>query len=197
MQKIKLKILDPRLGKEIPLPEYATKGSAGLDLRKKSDDPRGNLLAGIREGVQLKPVPGKPVTPPNAEPEQTEEGPQEGIWGAFNRALNERNLEVSGPKEESDDEGLDDDFDPDAEDEWAVEEKPATIKRTVSEDSGVGSSEESSDNENSPLPQRPGQITFMGDKSKADKSDEMIKNKRPLPPPPPMVPVDPQRKPRP
>jgi dUTP pyrophosphatase len=33
MQKIKLKILDSRIGKEIPLPEYATKGSAGLDLR--------------------------------------------------------------------------------------------------------------------------------------------------------------------
>ncbi|MBI2790611.1 MAG: dUTP diphosphatase [Gammaproteobacteria bacterium] len=33
MQKIKLKILDGRIGKEIPLPEYATHGSAGLDLR--------------------------------------------------------------------------------------------------------------------------------------------------------------------
>jgi dUTP pyrophosphatase len=33
MQKIKLKILDPRLGEEIPLPSYATQGSAGLDLR--------------------------------------------------------------------------------------------------------------------------------------------------------------------
>ena len=33
MQKIKLKILDSRIGKEIPLPEYATHGSAGLDLR--------------------------------------------------------------------------------------------------------------------------------------------------------------------
>jgi len=33
MQKIKLKILDPRLGNEIPLPTYATAGSAGLDLR--------------------------------------------------------------------------------------------------------------------------------------------------------------------
>lgn len=33
MQKIKLKILDSRLGNEIPLPEYATNGSAGLDLR--------------------------------------------------------------------------------------------------------------------------------------------------------------------
>lgn len=30
---IQLKILDPRLGNEIALPEYATEGSAGLDLR--------------------------------------------------------------------------------------------------------------------------------------------------------------------
>ena len=33
MHPIKLKVLDPRIGKEIPLPEYATSGSAGLDLR--------------------------------------------------------------------------------------------------------------------------------------------------------------------
>ncbi len=33
MKKVQLKILDPRLGNEIPLPEYATEGSAGLDLR--------------------------------------------------------------------------------------------------------------------------------------------------------------------
>ena len=33
MQPIQLKILDPRLGDSIPLPEYATEGSAGLDLR--------------------------------------------------------------------------------------------------------------------------------------------------------------------
>lgn len=33
MHNIKLKILDSRIGKEIPLPEYATSGSAGLDLR--------------------------------------------------------------------------------------------------------------------------------------------------------------------
>jgi dUTP pyrophosphatase len=33
MQTVQLKILDPRLGKEFPLPEYATTGSAGLDLR--------------------------------------------------------------------------------------------------------------------------------------------------------------------
>lgn len=30
---IQLKILDQRLGKEIPLPEHATAGSAGMDLR--------------------------------------------------------------------------------------------------------------------------------------------------------------------
>lgn len=33
MQSINLKILDSRIGKEIPLPSYATNGSAGLDLR--------------------------------------------------------------------------------------------------------------------------------------------------------------------
>ncbi|MGD7036018.1 dUTP diphosphatase [Methylotuvimicrobium buryatense] len=44
MKKIQLKILDERLGKDIPLPEYATTGSAGLDLR-----------ACLRESVELKP----------------------------------------------------------------------------------------------------------------------------------------------
>ena len=33
MQKIQLKILDQRIGESIPLPEYATDGSAGMDLR--------------------------------------------------------------------------------------------------------------------------------------------------------------------
>ena len=33
MPKIQMKVLDPRLGKEIPLPDYATGGSAGIDLR--------------------------------------------------------------------------------------------------------------------------------------------------------------------
>jgi dUTP pyrophosphatase len=33
MKKIQFKVLDARLGHEIPLPEYATPGSAGLDLR--------------------------------------------------------------------------------------------------------------------------------------------------------------------
>ncbi len=31
--KLQVKILDPRIGKEIPLPSYGTEGSAGLDLR--------------------------------------------------------------------------------------------------------------------------------------------------------------------
>lgn len=39
MQKIQLKILDPRLGKEFPLPHYATEGSAGIDLRACLDAP--------------------------------------------------------------------------------------------------------------------------------------------------------------
>lgn len=39
MKKIQLKILDGRLGKDIPLPEYATGGSAGLDLRACLDEP--------------------------------------------------------------------------------------------------------------------------------------------------------------
>jgi dUTP pyrophosphatase len=39
MQVIKLKILDPRLGDEFPLPEYATEGSAGVDMRACVDAP--------------------------------------------------------------------------------------------------------------------------------------------------------------
>ncbi len=33
MRKVKLKVLDTRLGRDFPLPHYATGGSAGLDLR--------------------------------------------------------------------------------------------------------------------------------------------------------------------
>ena len=33
MKPVQIKILDPRLGTEFPLPDYATPGSAGLDLR--------------------------------------------------------------------------------------------------------------------------------------------------------------------
>ncbi|MDD1782043.1 dUTP diphosphatase [Enterovibrio sp. ZSDZ35] len=38
MKKIDLKILDPRVGNEFPLPAYATEGSAGLDLRACLDE---------------------------------------------------------------------------------------------------------------------------------------------------------------
>ncbi|MCB1802473.1 MAG: dUTP diphosphatase [Gammaproteobacteria bacterium] len=33
MHRLQLKILDPRLGDAFPLPDYATDGSAGMDLR--------------------------------------------------------------------------------------------------------------------------------------------------------------------
>lgn len=39
MKSIQLKILDPRLGRDLPLPAYATAGSAGLDLRALLDAP--------------------------------------------------------------------------------------------------------------------------------------------------------------
>ena len=39
MQVIKLKILDERLGDEFPLPDYATDGSAGVDLRACVKEP--------------------------------------------------------------------------------------------------------------------------------------------------------------
>ncbi|WP_318514051.1 dUTP diphosphatase [Photobacterium leiognathi] len=38
MNSIDLKILDPRVGNEFPLPAYATEGSAGLDLRACLDE---------------------------------------------------------------------------------------------------------------------------------------------------------------
>jgi len=36
--KIQLKILDKRIGNEFPLPDYATEGSAGMDLRACLDE---------------------------------------------------------------------------------------------------------------------------------------------------------------
>lgn len=38
MRSIQLKILDPRVGDSIPLPHYATDGSAGLDMRACIDE---------------------------------------------------------------------------------------------------------------------------------------------------------------
>ncbi len=39
MRSIDLKVLDSRLGDSIPLPHYATDGSAGLDMRAVIDEP--------------------------------------------------------------------------------------------------------------------------------------------------------------
>lgn len=39
MIDVELKILDPRLGREIPLPAYATDGSAAMDLRAALHEP--------------------------------------------------------------------------------------------------------------------------------------------------------------
>jgi dUTP pyrophosphatase len=39
MRSVKIRVLDPRLGRDFPLPAYATAGSAGLDLRACVDEP--------------------------------------------------------------------------------------------------------------------------------------------------------------
>ena len=39
MQSIQLKVLDPRIGRELPYPRYETEGAAGLDLRACIDAP--------------------------------------------------------------------------------------------------------------------------------------------------------------
>jgi dUTP pyrophosphatase len=38
-QRLKVRVLDPRIGREFPLPQYATSGSAGVDLRACIDAP--------------------------------------------------------------------------------------------------------------------------------------------------------------
>ena len=40
MHALQAKILDPRIGRDFPLPEYATPGSAGLDLRAMLSEDR-------------------------------------------------------------------------------------------------------------------------------------------------------------
>ena len=39
MRRVEIKVLDPRLGNEFPLPQHATDGAAGLDLRACLDAP--------------------------------------------------------------------------------------------------------------------------------------------------------------
>ncbi len=39
MRQVQLKILDERIGRDFPLPAYATEGSAGMDLRACVDGP--------------------------------------------------------------------------------------------------------------------------------------------------------------
>jgi len=50
-QRIELKILDPRIGTDIPLPTRATEGSAGVDLRACLGEPL-ELLPGACELVR-------------------------------------------------------------------------------------------------------------------------------------------------
>ncbi len=45
MKDLKVRILDARLGRDWPIPEYATSGSAGMDLRACLDEPL-NLAPG-------------------------------------------------------------------------------------------------------------------------------------------------------
>lgn len=56
MRNIALRILDPRLGSEFPLPAYATAESAGLDLRAMIEAPlvlEGGASALIPSGVAI------------------------------------------------------------------------------------------------------------------------------------------------
>ena len=39
MHSLQAKVMDPRLGQQWPLPQYATEGSAGLDLRAMLQEP--------------------------------------------------------------------------------------------------------------------------------------------------------------
>lgn len=56
MHNIDIKIIDPRVGEQFPLPHYATPGSAGMDLRACIDNdiilkPGNNVL--INTGIAL------------------------------------------------------------------------------------------------------------------------------------------------
>ena len=54
--QVQLKILNPKIGNEIPLPTYATEGSAGLDLRACLDQPltvKANSVEMIPTGIAV------------------------------------------------------------------------------------------------------------------------------------------------
>lgn len=56
MKAIELRILDPRLGRDFPLPDYATAAAAGMDLRAMLDEPlclEGGASALIPSGVAI------------------------------------------------------------------------------------------------------------------------------------------------
>ena len=38
-RRLQIRVLDPRIGRDYPLPQYATSGSAGVDLRACVDAP--------------------------------------------------------------------------------------------------------------------------------------------------------------
>ncbi len=48
MHSLQVKIINPRVGSELPLPEYATSGAAGMDLRACIEQPL-TLAAGSTE----------------------------------------------------------------------------------------------------------------------------------------------------
>ena len=48
MYSLQVKIINPKIGKELPLPEYATGGSAGMDLRACIEQPL-KLVPGATE----------------------------------------------------------------------------------------------------------------------------------------------------
>jgi dUTP pyrophosphatase len=50
LRRLQVRILDPRIGDSIPLPAYATRGSAGMDLRACIDAPL-DLGPGVTELV--------------------------------------------------------------------------------------------------------------------------------------------------
>ncbi|MCH1526012.1 MAG: dUTP diphosphatase [SAR86 cluster bacterium] len=52
MKNIKIKIINPLMGSSIPLPEYETAGSAGLDLRACLDT-KFNLEAGMSKLIPI------------------------------------------------------------------------------------------------------------------------------------------------